>query len=77
MKKVRRIAASIAELSVVVMQKIRRISARRIPAFIAYGLAVYAVICGFTAGKHCLFTGGAMFIIGMILDPESDLYRED
>ena len=49
----------------------------RIPAFIAYALVAVSVIGCFTAGKHCLFTGGAMYIIGMILDPKSDLYRNE
>ena len=77
MKKVRKISESLVYIIGDVMKKIRRIPRERIPAFIAYALVVVCVIGGFTAGKHCLFTGGAMYIIGMILDPKSDLYRKD
>ena len=61
----------------IVKMMIENFSVRRIPAYVAYALVVVCVIGGFTHGKHCLFTGGAMYIIGMILDPMSDLYRKD
>lgn len=60
------------------MKKVSKSVVSRIPAFVFYGLVVVAVVVGLIEGnKNGLFLGAAMYIIGMILDPKSDLYRKD
>lgn len=56
------------------MKKIRKFPFERIPGFVFYVIAAIVVLAGFKSGKHCFFTGCGMYIIGMILDPKSDLY---
>lgn len=56
------------------MKKVRRFPYERIPAFIVYGIVAVCAVGTFTVGRHCFFLGICWYVVGKVIDPNSDLH---
>lgn len=58
------------------MKKVRKFPFERIPAFLMYALTAYQVYNTFTVGRGCLFWAVILYLVGMSLDPKSEIHED-